>query len=212
MKSVYSRIAGQSVEIIAALSDGIFAVAMTLLVLDLRLPVGEAIHTEQDFWHSLARNSRRLLMYSMSFLNFGIFWVGQQTQLNQVKQADANLSWVHWAFLFAVTLTPFSTLLLAEFTVRRTALLLYWLNLIALGGVLFLSWGYAARAKLVIEDLPAEVPASICRRIMVGQSLYALAATLCVFGTYGSFALMVAVQLCYALGISFGKPGTASGG
>ena len=51
----YNRIAGQSVERLAALSDGIFAVAMTLMVLDLRLPPAEAIHSEHDLWHALVR-------------------------------------------------------------------------------------------------------------------------------------------------------------
>jgi uncharacterized membrane protein len=48
MPSLYNRVAGQSVERLAALSDGIFAVSMTLLVLDLRVPASEAIHSERD--------------------------------------------------------------------------------------------------------------------------------------------------------------------
>ena len=163
-------------------------------------------------WHAMAGISPRLLMYTMSFLTLGIFWVGQQTQLNHLKRSDRNLSWIHLAFLFAVTLTPFSTSLLAEFTGRRTALLLYWLNILVLGGVLFLSWGYATRAKLVMEDLPTEIPAAICRRILIGQSLYAFAALLCLFSTYWSIAFMVSVQLFYAVGITFDKRGKAAVG
>jgi uncharacterized membrane protein len=53
MESSYNRIAGQSVERIAALSDGIFAVAMTLLVLDLRLPAAEAVHSEHQLWRAV---------------------------------------------------------------------------------------------------------------------------------------------------------------
>jgi hypothetical protein len=53
MSISYDRIAGQSVERLAALSDGILAVAMTLMVLDLRLPAAEAIHGEHDFWSAL---------------------------------------------------------------------------------------------------------------------------------------------------------------
>jgi len=48
MPSLYNRVAGQSVDRLAALSDGIFAVAMTLLVLDLRVPASEVVHSEGD--------------------------------------------------------------------------------------------------------------------------------------------------------------------
>src|SRR2546427_7657132 len=134
MTTSYNRVAGHSVERLAALSDGIFAVAMTLMVLDLRVPAAEAVRSEHDLWRALGTLSPRLVMYLMSFLTLGIFWVGQQTQLNHLARSDRNLSWIHIAFLFAVTLTPFSTALLAEFIVRRTALLIYWGNILVPGG------------------------------------------------------------------------------
>jgi len=199
MDTAYDRIAGRSVERLAALSDGIFAVAMTLLVLDLHAPVAEAIHSERDLLHAIAALSPRLLMYVMSFLTLGIFWVGQQTQLNHLERSDRNLSWIHLAFLLAVTLTPFSTILLAEFKTYRTALLLYWANILALGAVLYASWGYATRKGLVKGDISPEVTAAICRRILVGQSLYAFGALLCVFNTYWSIAFIVLVQMNYAV-------------
>src|SRR5580658_7314443 len=129
MTTSYNQIAGQSVERLAALSDGIFAVAMTLLVLDLRVPAAEAIHSEHDLWHALVVLSPRLVMYMMSFLTLGIFWIGQQTQLNHLARSDRSLSWIHLAFLFLVSMTPFSTALLAEFVRYRPALLVYWLNI-----------------------------------------------------------------------------------
>jgi uncharacterized membrane protein len=53
MHSLYNRVAGQSVKCLAALSDGIFAVAMTLLVLDLRVPASDAVHSEHGLWRML---------------------------------------------------------------------------------------------------------------------------------------------------------------
>src|SRR2546422_202512 len=169
----YNEIAGQNVERLAALSDGVFAVAMTLLVLDLRAPAVEAVHNEHDLWRALVTLSPRLIMYLMSFMTLGIFWVGQQTQLNHLVRSDRNLTWIHIAFLCAVAIMPFSTSMLAEFTSRRVALLAYWANILIPGLVLYGSWGYAVRARLVRPDLPADVPAAICRRIVVAQSLYA---------------------------------------
>src|SRR5208283_315968 len=115
MITSYNRIAGQSVERLAALSDGIFGVAMTLLLLELHVPAKELIHSEADLWQALAGLAPQLVVYLMSFITLGIFWVGQQTQLNHLARSDRHLTWIHLAFLFAVTLLPFSTRLLADF-------------------------------------------------------------------------------------------------
>jgi uncharacterized membrane protein len=88
MHSLYNRVAGQSIERLAALSDGIFAVSMTLLALDLRLPAAEAIRSEGDLWHALVVLSPRLLIFLMNVMTNGFFWVGQQPQLNQFARAE----------------------------------------------------------------------------------------------------------------------------
>jgi uncharacterized membrane protein len=199
MPTRYNAIAGQSVERLAALSDGVFAVAMTLLVLDLRVPVREAIHGDQDLWRALLALFPQIVTYLMSFLTLGIFWIGQQTQLNYLSRSDRSLSWIHLFFLFSVTLVPFSTRLLSEFISFRTALIVYWLNILLLGVTLYLSWQCASTTGLVSADMPSDVPAAIKRRIIVAQALYAFGALLCVFSTYWSMAFIVLVQLNYAI-------------
>lgn len=195
----YNQIAGQSAERLAALSDGVFAVAMTLLLLDLHVPAREAIHSERDLLHAMATFLPQLTVYLMSFLTLGIFWMGQQTQLNHLERSDRNLSWLHLAFLFAVTLMPVSTHFLIEFAKYRSALVAYWLNILMLGAILYVTWSCATRAKLIKDDMPPGVTAAICRRIVVGQSLYAFGALLCIFNTYWSIAFIVLVQSYYAV-------------
>jgi uncharacterized membrane protein len=203
MHSLYNRVAGQSVERLAALSDGFFAVAMTLLVLDLRVPAAEAIHSEHDLGHALIALTPRLIVFLMSVMTNGIFWVGQQTQLNHFARTDRNLAWIHIAFLCAVSLTPFSTSLLAEFIHYRTALLVYWSNILLLGLTLYWSWTYATRSHLLSDDLPPEIHAAIVRRIVVAQTLYACGAALCFIGTYYAIAAIVLVQVNYAIAPRF---------
>jgi len=195
----YNRIAGQSAERLAALSDGVFAVAMTLLVLDLHAPAAEAVHSERDLLAALWLLAPRLLVYMLSFMTLGIFWLGQQTQLNFVDRSDRHLSWIHLAFLFAVTLMPFSTALMAEFIADRVALVLYWLNILALGALLFASWAYLERAALLKADLPEGTAAAVCRRILYAQALYAAGAALCLYSTTLSLGFIVLVQLNYVL-------------
>ena len=76
-------------------------------------------------------------MYLMSFMALGIFWVGQQTQLNHLQRSSRSLTWIHLAFLLVVTIIPFSTALLAEYTRYRVALGVYWANMLLLGLTLF---------------------------------------------------------------------------
>src|ERR1700690_3919215 len=160
MPNLYNRIQGRSLERLAALSDGIFAVAMTLLVLDLHLPTAAQVHGERELLAALAALGPQWITYGMSFLTLGIFWAGQQTQLNYISEGTRDLTWIHLGFLFAVTLLPLSTRLLAEFITYRSALLIYWLNILALGAMLYWSWAHATHAHLIRDDAPQEVRAS----------------------------------------------------
>jgi hypothetical protein len=76
---------------------------------------------------------------------------------------------------------------------------------VLLGGILYLSWGSATQARLIKDELPREVTAAICRRIVIGQSLYAFGAALCVFNTHWSIAFIVLVQVYYATGPRLSK-------
>jgi uncharacterized membrane protein len=199
MPTSYNQITGQSLERLAALSDGIFAVAMTLLVLDLHVPASEVIHSQGQLWHTLAEAVPQLISYVMSFMTLGIFWNGQQAQLNSFSRSDRHLSWIHIAFLFLVSIMPFSTRLLAGFISYRSVLIAYWANILLLGVVLFCSWRYARRAGLLREEIDHEKQCAMERRIVVAQALYAFGACLCFLNTYISIAFIVLVQLNFAL-------------
>jgi uncharacterized membrane protein len=199
MPTLYNRIQGRNLDRLAALSDGIFAVAMTLLVLDLHLPTAAQAHSERELAAALCALGPQWFTYGMSFLTLGIFWAGQQTQLNHIEEGTRDLTWIHLGFLFAITALPLSTRLLAEFITYRLALGIYWLNIFALGAMLFWSWSYAGRHGLIKADTPAEVRGSICRRIAIAQWLYAAGAALCLINTWLSLAAIMLVQLNYVL-------------
>ncbi|MCI3180199.1 hypothetical protein C5708_08030 [Caulobacter sp. CCUG 60055] len=77
MRKSYNLFAGGSLERIAALSDGLFAIAMTLIVLEIRVPAHTPIHGEAQLWGALVGLAPRFVTYLLSFLTLGIFWVGQ---------------------------------------------------------------------------------------------------------------------------------------
>jgi uncharacterized membrane protein len=219
MRISYNRIAGQSLERLAALSDGIFAVTMTLLVLDLHTPLADAgaRFTMPLLWTSQGLGKELVLLgaldnlvpqflpYVMSFLTLGIFWIGQQTQLNYFVTSNRHLTWLHLAFLFAVSLMPFSTGLLAEFITYRIALGMYWLHLLLLGCILFASWQYAQRAGLLKDEVTAEIRSATQRRIVFYQVLYVVAMLLCIVNTYISIVLLILMQLNSAIAPRVGR-------
>jgi len=201
----YNAIQGRSLERLAALSDGIFAVAMTLLVLDIHIPSAEHVHSEAELLQALAALAPQWSAYLMSFLTLGIFWAGQQTQLNHIREGSRDLTWIHLAFLFTITLMPLTTRLLAEFIQFRSALLLYWLNILLPGAMLYWSWTHVMKHGLVKDETPTEVRAAICRRVLIAQSLYAVGAVLCIINNYVSIAFIVLVQMNYAIAPRIGK-------
>jgi len=194
----YNDIVGHHVGRLANLSDCIFGVAMTLLILEVRLPA-EHIETEQQLWNALVALSPRFLVYFMSFLTLGIFWNAQQVQLSRFARGDRTLTWIHIAFLATVALTPFSTALEENFIHLRVALTVFWLNLVLLGLTLYASWRYASANGLLRDDLSAEELYAIEHRIILAEELYAAAFVLCIFSTLWSIAAIVAVQLAFAL-------------
>jgi uncharacterized membrane protein len=179
---------------------------MTILVLDLKPPTVKP-RAQQPIWsggggsehallHGLSHDvAPRLLPYAMSFLTLGIFWVGQQAQLESFTRSTRVLTWIHLTFLLGVTLMPFSTGLLAEDTTYRLSLAVYWVNLFLLGTVLYVSLEYAERAGLMSKQTTAEMRAAMRRRIVIYQCLYALAVLTCLINTYLAIGLLVALQL-----------------
>jgi len=152
-------------------------VAITLLLLELRVPAKETIHSEAALRRALATLPPQLVVYLMSFLTLGIFWVGQQTQLNHLARSDRDLTRIHLAFLFAVTLRPFRRGCWSILTRPAPRCWHTGRTFLLLGAVLFFgAGGYATRAGLVKGEIPPDVPAAISRRILSAQSLYAFGA------------------------------------
>ena len=195
----YNELAGSSLHRLSGLSDGIFAVAMTLLVLALAVPTINEASTDSDLWRALLKLMPGIVTYFMSFLTLGIFWVGQQTQLSQLERSNRDYTWINLAFLLFVTLVPFSTNLLASHYTLRLALVEYWLNILVLGALILAGAEYAGRAGLFNHANQALILRAVRRRVYIAQSLYLLATLLCLIDTRLSIGLIVAIQLNYAI-------------
>ena len=193
MTSQYNELSGQSVERLKALADGVFAVAMTLLVLDLRLPEGEA-DDNAALWHQLQHLGPQFAAYLLSFTMLGTFWLAQHTFLERCRRSDRMLSWATLGFLFFVSTLPFSASTLAEHTHLTLAVLLYWANLLGLGVTLGWQIFHADHQELVHD--PADL-ALVRRRLFLAQSLYAVAAAVSFVSPPAGIVGLALVQLFF---------------
>jgi uncharacterized membrane protein len=191
--------AGTSLQRLAGISDGIFAVSMTLLVLGLAVPLTISHPTEGELWNELMNLGSNVLIYTLSFMTLGIFWVGQSTQMSQLVRSNRHYAWLMLTFLFAVTLLPFSTGVLAHFSNLRVALVEYWLNIVLLGFMLLAAFEYGLRAHL-FDAQQRQVARLFRGRVLIAQALYAFATALSIlFPTWVSITLIVLIQLNYVI-------------
>ena len=197
----YNQISGKNVQRIEALSDGVFAIALTLLVLDVRVPIREHIVYEKDLVVEFSRLTPKLLTYLLSFMTLGIFWTAHSSQFHYIEKSDRNFNWLNLSFLLFVTVIPFTTAFLSEFISFRFAVAVYWLNLFLLGIMLRRILNYAYKHNYFKSDMheKAEIRKALVRRGNSAQSLYAIGALLCFISTYLSIAVLIIIQLYFVL-------------
>ena len=202
-RSDYNKIAGRKTQRAEALADGVFAIAMTLLVLDLRLPISEAI--KGDLLLQLVSTGPKLISYVLSFMTLGIFWTGHSAQYTYIAGSNRHLNRLSIFFLMFVSILPFTTAFLSDHINFRLAVGLYWLNILFLGLIIFLHGDYAYRHGFVSPDVSTRqaVDKAIRGRIIMAQLPYVAAALLCFINNYLSISVTIAIQLNYAIAPSF---------
>ena len=205
LRDDYNVFAGHDLRRTKALADGVFSIAMTILVLELSIPFFGSVQSEGDLWVVLLQIAPRLLVYFMSFITLGIFWTGHSLQYTFITESDRHLNWLSIFFLMFVALIPFSTAFLTEYVTFKLAIGVYWLNILILGIFTYVHWQYACKSGLISGEVPdfEEVDKSLRNRIITAQIFYAIAALMCFVSTYLSIAILIAIQLNYALAPSF---------
>jgi len=196
--SSYHELAGTRVDRIAGLSDALYAIALTLTVLEVRLPEPRSLMSERDLIAAITPLLPRVLTYLLSFMTLGIFWVGDQTFLHHLHRSDRTFSWLHLGLLAAVAIMPVSTGLLANYITYRTAVVFYTFNLLMIGFLSIVAIGHARRAGLVSGRAGEAAATTLHRRLMTGQILYVVGAALCLIHTYWSIAFILFVQAYFA--------------
>ena len=182
-----------------ALADGVFAVAMTLLVLELVVPQIRD-PSNQELTHALLSTWPKFLAYVLSFLIAGIFWLVHHAIFDAIKHYDSTLAWINILFLLLVALIPFTTSLLGEYFLQKTSTIVYGAHLLLLflGG--FSLWSYStSKHFLLVQDLD---PGLVKGAKRMGYLYFVILSTAIIFGfflplisviIYGLFVLTILV-------------------
>jgi uncharacterized membrane protein len=141
---------------IEALSDGVFSIAMTLLVLKLEVP--EVMHHESDhaMLQQLLALAPEFTTYVVTFLIAGRFWFLHHLAFHFIRNVNEALLWINLIFLMLVSLLPFSAGLMSHLFVHPVSQLFYFGNQLALAVLLNAHWHYAKWKRLTVEMAPAE--------------------------------------------------------
>jgi uncharacterized membrane protein len=186
---------------VEAFSDGVFAIAMTLLVLDLRVPAPAALG-DAPLGSALLRQWPTFLAYLASFATILVMWVNHHRMLDHLRRADGAFLFLNGLLLLFVTFVPFPTSLVASYLLlpqARTAALIYAGTYVALAISFNLLWSYAtAGGRLLSPDTDRTRVRALSRQYRTGPALYVAALLLALWSPPASFLLCLLLAVYWA--------------
>jgi len=188
----------QTTHRIEALTDGIYAIAMTLLVLNLALP---EVGTDQavQLHDALFEQAHKFFNYALSFILLAVFWIIHHDQFHFITRTNRTLLWLNISCLMFVALVPFTTSLSGDFPDETIAKLFFDLNLFILGILNSLNWVYATKGyRLVNRSMDPKRIASGTKRGMVTPLVALLAMGLSVITPLWSSCVYLLIPVLLA--------------
>ncbi|HET9407366.1 MAG TPA: TMEM175 family protein [Candidatus Sulfotelmatobacter sp.] len=178
-----------------AFSDGVFAVSITLLVLDVHLPPGAQVTPA-----ALRALLPRVAAFILSFVIVGVYWVAHHHMLHFVRQVDRTLLWLNLLVLLCVVFIPFPASLLGTQLTSSLAVRLYALTLVATNSAGSLFWMYAASQRELIDPQVTPQFARFVVRLHSSPILvYGTAVAVASWSVPASLVLCAAVPLFFIL-------------
>ena len=113
-------------------SDAIFAIAITLLALDINLPPGIQNVTDEELWRMIAANYHDYTAYAISFLVIGFFWLGHHTKFRSITRYDGVMIWLNILLLMTIAFIPFPTRVMSDY-INSTSTIFYAATIVVAG-------------------------------------------------------------------------------
>jgi uncharacterized membrane protein len=186
-------------------SDGVFAIAATLLILDVRLPEGGSVtHGLLHIWPSY-------LAYALAFATIGIMWINHHTVFEQIGTVDRTFLTINIFFLMVIAFVPFPTRVLAEHLQHdsKGAAFAYGATMTLMAAMYVTLWFYAAIGRrLIAADADPRTVSGISRSFLPGVPIYAISTLSALISAWLALGLFLAIALFYVLESSlFGRDG-----
>jgi uncharacterized membrane protein len=175
-----------------AFADGVFAIAATLLIIEVQLPSGDVGHGLVDLWPSY-------FAYALSFLMIGIMWVNHHVVLSFVREADRAFLFINLFLLMAIAFLPFPTAVYAEHLQKegaREGAVAYGLTFVVIAIFFQCFWQYARR-RLLRPDADRREVTGIDRSYWPGVPLYVVATLVALVSATAALGLFAAIALVY---------------
>ena len=182
---------------IETLTDGIFAIAMTLLVLSIEVPTLPAPVTPAVFSAYVTSILPQIFIYVIGFILLAVFWMNHHI-FYVIERTNTTLVWINILWLMSIALVPFSTAVIGRYGQFQLAELIFDLNMLIIGLLWYANWSYASRKGLVAEKV---VPYAVhIRRSNLALPVLAIIAIMVSFiSPIGSFYVFVLVPVIFTV-------------
>jgi uncharacterized membrane protein len=175
-----------------AFADGVFAIAATLLIIEVQLPGDDVGHGLREIWPSY-------FAYALSFLSIGIMWVNHHVVLSFTREADRAFLFINLFLLMAIAFLPFPTAVYAEHLRKEgaeAAAVAYGLTFVVIAIFFQFFWQYARR-RLLRPDADRREVSGINRSYRPGVPLYVAATLVALWSATVALVVFTAIALVY---------------
>ena len=194
---------------IEAFSDGVFAIAITLLILEIKVPRQD----QGSLAVALLRQWPSYLAFLMSFTYIGVMWINHHRMFTHIKRSDDVLLLLNLLLLLGVTVVPFPTAVLAQFLNhpdQKMAAVVYNATFIVIAVFFNVLWRYAVSHHLLDKTVSAAAAENISRQYAYGPLLYLVCLALAWINVRASIAANISLALYFALPPSLLRKRSAS--
>jgi uncharacterized membrane protein len=189
---------GLPVHRVEALTDALFAIVMTLLVLSIEVPNIPDGRVDSELTGDVLDLWPQFFSYFLTFTILGFHWVAHHNIYHYLRFSNRTLIWLNFAYLMFIALLPFSTNLIGDYPREQISVLLYGGNLLLVSLFLELQWWYASHgARLIDPNMPPRAVRQITFRTFISPTGFIIALAVSFISTELSIAVFVLILLTH---------------